>query len=71
MTNEPSNYQKLNLSRYPKRGVQCIINNAAYVPPLHTFAEGDVSEWTKCVGVNVWGALHVTRALLPGMVTRS
>ena len=50
--------------------MECVVNNAAYVPPLHTFVEGDVSEWSRCVGVNVWGALHVTRALLPAMVTR-
>ena len=43
------------------QGVECVINNAAYVPPLHTFVEGDVEQWEKCVGVNVWGALHVTR----------
>merc|ERR1712012_854219 len=58
--------QKLETS-YPQ-GVECVINNAAYVPPLHTFVEGDVEQWEKCVGVNVWGALHVTRALLPQMV---
>ena len=56
-------------SSFPQ-GVECVINNAAYVPPLHTFVEGEVSEWERCVGVNVWGALHVTRALLPAMVTR-
>lgn len=32
--------------------------------------EGDPAEWEKMVGVNVWGALHCTRAFLPGMVAR-
>ena len=50
--------------------MDCVINNAAYVPPLHTFVEGDVEEWRRCVEVNVWGALHVTRALLPPMLNR-
>ena len=46
--------------KYPG-GVDCVINNAAYVPPLHNFVTGDVEEWEKCVGVNVWGALNITR----------
>ena len=47
-------------TRYPG-GISVLVNNAAYVPPLHTFVEGDVEQWQQCVGVNVWGALHVTR----------
>ena len=43
-------------------GPDVIINNAAYVPPIHTFATGDVSEWQKAIGVNVMGALLVTRS---------
>ena len=42
-------------------GPDVVINNAAYVPPIHTFAGGDVSEWEKAIGVNVMGALLVTR----------
>ena len=26
-----------------------------------SFVDGDIEEWKRCVGVNVWGALHVTR----------
>ena len=51
-------------------GPDIIINNAAYVPPIHAFASGEVSEWEKAIGVNVMGALHVTRAFLPGMLER-
>ena len=54
------NFWKDIKSQYP-HGVQVIINNAAYVPPLHTFVEGEIGQWQQCVGVNVWGALHVTR----------
>ena len=46
--------------KFPE-GPDIIINNAAYVPPIHTFAEGDVSQWEKAIGVNVMGALLVTR----------
>jgi NADP-dependent 3-hydroxy acid dehydrogenase YdfG len=32
------------------------------------FAEGDSAEWEKMVGVNVWGALNLTRTILPSML---
>jgi NAD(P)-dependent dehydrogenase (short-subunit alcohol dehydrogenase family) len=32
------------------------------------FAEGDPAEWEKMVGVNVWGALNLTRTILPSML---
>ncbi len=32
------------------------------------FAEGDPAEWEKMVGVNVWGALNLTRNILPCML---
>ena len=43
------------------RGPDVIINNAAYVPPIHTFSGGEVSQWERAIAVNVWGALLVTR----------
>ena len=46
--------------RFPG-GPDILINNAAYVPPIHTFAGGDVSQWEKAIAVNVRGALLVTR----------
>jgi len=49
-------------------GVDLLVNNAAYVAPFHQFAEGEVSEWEKMLSVNVWGALRLTRALLPDMI---
>ena len=41
--------------------VDILVNNAAYVAPLHQFVEGDMEEWRKMVEVNVWGALNMTR----------
>jgi hypothetical protein len=32
------------------------------------FSEGDPLEWEKMVGVNVWGALNLTRTILPTML---
>lgn len=49
--------------------VDLLVNNAAYVAPIHKFAEGSPEEWERMVGVNVWGALHLTRTILPAMLT--
>ena len=43
-------------------GPDIVINNAAYVPPIHTFAGGEISQWERAIAVNVWGALLVTRS---------
>merc|ERR1711936_900810 len=32
---------------------------------------GDMVEWERMVGVNVWGALNITRTFLPHMVTEN
>jgi len=48
--------------------IDVLINNAAYVPPLHKFVEGEHSEWEKAIAVNVWGNLNMTREILPGML---
>jgi len=57
------------LKAFPK-GVDVLVNNAAYVAPIHRFVEGDTAEWEKMIGVNVWGALRCTRAFLPGMLEK-
>merc|ERR1719309_390804 len=50
--------------------VDLLVNNAAYVAPLHQFAEGDPSQWDKMLRVNVMGVLNMTHAVLPGMISR-
>ncbi|XP_023337823.1 uncharacterized protein LOC111708620 [Eurytemora carolleeae] len=47
-----------------------LINNAAYVAPLHKFAEGNPEEWEKMISVNVWGTLNLTREILPSMLEK-
>merc|ERR1719309_925635 len=69
---DPESIQKLvttTLRAFPG-GVDLLVNNAAYVAPIHRFAEGDPQEWEKMLSVNVWGALNCTRAFLPGMLDR-
>ena len=51
-------------------GVDILVNNAAYVAPVHHFIMGDPAEWERMVAVNVWGALHISRQFLPGMAER-
>lgn len=52
-------------------GVDILVNNAAYVAPLHKFADGDQEEWKKMINVNVWGTLNCTKAFLPGMLEKN
>jgi NAD(P)-dependent dehydrogenase (short-subunit alcohol dehydrogenase family) len=54
--------------------VDVLVNNAgnagteefAFVP----FVESEPADWDRYFGVNLFGVLHCTRAVLPGMITR-
>ena len=47
-----------------------VVANAGVVWPLRRFAETEVDEWEQAVVINVFGAVRVVRAFLPGMVRR-
>merc|ERR1712106_131662 len=64
-----ANLMKKTMEAFPG-GVDVLVNNAAYVAPVHKFVEADISEWERMIAVNVWGALNITRALLPNMVKK-
>ncbi len=52
------------------RDIDALINNAGLalgLAPAHT---ADIADWDRMVATNVTGLIHITRALLPGMVTR-
>jgi 3-oxoacyl-[acyl-carrier protein] reductase len=51
-------------------GVDILINNAAVVWPLGATARVDLNEWRAAMQVNVFGAVHLTLAVLPGMLAR-
>ncbi len=58
--------------------VDLLVNNAGNAGradgafgPLTTFVEQDPADWEPFLRVNLYGVLHVTRAVLPGMVERS
>ncbi|HEX2210492.1 MAG TPA: SDR family NAD(P)-dependent oxidoreductase [Longimicrobium sp.] len=49
--------------------VDLVVNNAG-VMPLGAVARSDPAEWTQALLVNVAGAYHTTRAVLPAMLAR-
>ena len=52
------------------RTVDALINNAGLALGLDPAQSARVSDWDTMVATNVTGLIHVTRALLPGMVER-
>jgi 3-hydroxy acid dehydrogenase/malonic semialdehyde reductase len=51
--------------------VDALINNAGLALGLDPAQSADVADWDRMVATNVTGVIHVTRALLPGMVARN
>jgi 3-hydroxy acid dehydrogenase/malonic semialdehyde reductase len=51
--------------------VDVLVNNAGLALGLGPAAEADLADWDRMVATNVIGLMHVTRALLPGMVARN
>jgi 3-hydroxy acid dehydrogenase/malonic semialdehyde reductase len=53
------------------REVDVLINNAGLALGLDPAHNSGVADWDRMVAVNVSGMLHMTHALLPGMVARN
>ena len=53
------------------REVDVLVNNAGLALGLDPAFEADLEDWDLMVATNVTGMLHITRALLPGMVERN
>jgi len=53
------------------REVDVLINNAGLARGLDPAQKASVSDWDQMVAVNVSGMMHMTHALLPGMVARN
>jgi 3-hydroxy acid dehydrogenase/malonic semialdehyde reductase len=53
------------------REIDVLVNNAGLALGLDPAFKAEVSEWDIMVATNVTGLIHVTRALLPGMVARN
>ena len=52
------------------RDIDALINNAGLALGLGPAQAANVADWDRMVATNVTGLLHMTRALLPGMVAR-
>jgi len=53
------------------RDIDILVNNAGLALGLGPAAEADIADWDRMVATNVTGLIHMTRALLPGMVARN
>jgi 3-hydroxy acid dehydrogenase/malonic semialdehyde reductase len=51
--------------------VDVLVNNAGLAIGLDPAQKADLAGWDRMVAVNVTGLMHMTRALLPGMVARN
>ncbi len=50
--------------------IDLLVNNAGLAIGLGPAHEADLADWDRMVATNVTGLIHMTRALLPGMVAR-
>ncbi len=48
--------------------VDALINNAGVIEPIASIAESDPAAWARNLAINLTGAYHPIRALLPGMI---
>ena len=53
------------------RAIDVLVNNAGLALGLDPAHKATLSDWDRMVATNVTGLLHVTRAILPGMVARN
>jgi 3-hydroxy acid dehydrogenase/malonic semialdehyde reductase len=53
------------------REVDVLVNNAGLALGLDPAFKSDLAQWDTMVATNVTGLIHMTRALLPGMVERN
>ncbi len=52
------------------REVDVLVNNAGLALGLGPAWEAELADWDRMIATNIGGLMHLTRALLPGMVER-
>ncbi len=50
--------------------IDVLVNNAGLAAGFDTIQEGNLDDWNDMLDTNVKGLLHVSRAVLPGMIAR-
>jgi len=53
------------------REIDVLVNNAGLALGLSPAWDADLAQWDRMVATNITGLMHVTRAVLPGMVERN
>src|SRR5229473_5491612 len=51
-------------------GIDILINNAGVIDPIAEVATSDPLAWAQNIAINLVGAYHVVRAVLPGMLAK-
>jgi 3-oxoacyl-[acyl-carrier protein] reductase len=49
--------------------ISVLVNNAGVIEPISAIVDSDPIEWARNVRINLLGAYHSVRALLPGMLS--
>lgn len=52
------------------RDIDVLVNNAGLALGLEPAQRADLEDWDRMIATNVTGLVHLTRAVLPGMVAR-
>ncbi|MGO9818064.1 MAG: SDR family NAD(P)-dependent oxidoreductase [Acidocella sp.] len=52
------------------RRIDVLVNNAGLALGLSPAWEADLADWDRMIATNISGLVHMTRAILPGMVER-
>lgn len=50
--------------------IDALINNAGNAHGLSPIQDGDVADWDAMIDINVKGLLYVSKAIIPGMISR-
>ena len=50
--------------------IHVLVNNAGLAAGLDFIQEGDIDDWEKMIDTNVKGLLYISRAIMPGMLSR-
>jgi serine 3-dehydrogenase len=53
------------------KNIDILINNAGLARGLSKLQDGDIEDWEEMIDTNIKGLLYVTRAVLPGMISRN